>query len=102
MLVAIRSFKGIPFYYGSPDHFSIYLLNYGWTKWQVLGYVWILSLILLIASLLFLNNTLSLGNMLGSGLLFLIIWMSILFNGLSAIKKIRNFLFSRSLNILKK
>lgn len=35
-LVFIRSAKGIPFYQGSPHHFSIYLQNKGWSKSRVL------------------------------------------------------------------
>lgn len=35
-LIVIRFYKGIPFYNGSPDHFSMYLQHYGLTKQQIL------------------------------------------------------------------
>lgn len=37
-LIAIRSYLGIPFYRGSPHHFSIYLRKKDWSVWQVLGF----------------------------------------------------------------
>ncbi|MBM3892787.1 undecaprenyl/decaprenyl-phosphate alpha-N-acetylglucosaminyl 1-phosphate transferase [Candidatus Dependentiae bacterium] len=35
-LFIIRTRLGIPFYNGSPHHFSIYLQKHGWSKWGVL------------------------------------------------------------------
>ena len=31
-LIIIRTYKKIPFYFGSPDHFAHYLFDQGWTK----------------------------------------------------------------------
>ena len=53
-LIAIRTCKGIPFYRGSPDHFSIYLQNNGWSKKQILLYMVLLSIYLFVAAFLFL------------------------------------------------
>ncbi len=44
-LIVIRSYKKIPFYQGSPDHFFLYLLDNGWSKWGILGYVSLISLV---------------------------------------------------------
>lgn len=35
-LIIIRTYKGKPFYYGSPDHYCLYLLRKGWKKNEVL------------------------------------------------------------------
>lgn len=35
-LIIIRTYKGQPFYYGSPDHYCLYLLRKGWTKNEIL------------------------------------------------------------------
>jgi UDP-GlcNAc:undecaprenyl-phosphate GlcNAc-1-phosphate transferase len=45
-LVLVRLWLGIPFYWGSPDHFSHYLLAQGWSKVLILQYVAALSLFL--------------------------------------------------------
>jgi UDP-GlcNAc:undecaprenyl-phosphate GlcNAc-1-phosphate transferase len=43
-LIVVRTYRGIPFYKPSPDHFSIYLRNKGWSKPGILIYVFLLSL----------------------------------------------------------
>lgn len=35
-LIIIRFYKNIPFYYGSPDHYCLYLLRKGWSKNEIL------------------------------------------------------------------
>jgi len=45
-LIIIRSYKKIPFYLGSPDHFAIYLQKKGWSKLNILFYVSVLTFIL--------------------------------------------------------
>ncbi len=35
-LIVIRTCKGKPFYYGSPDHYCLYLLKKGWSKNEIL------------------------------------------------------------------
>lgn len=49
-LIIIRYLKGIPVYLGSPDHFSIYLRNKGWSKNKILFFVALInsSLILIV------------------------------------------------------
>ena len=73
-LIFIRTYKNIPFYMGSPDHFSIYLQQNGWKKTQILQYVLVLSIILFIASFAFILNKLSFVGLLLSGAGFLAIW----------------------------
>ena len=49
-LVAMRFKKGIPFYLGSPDHFSIYLQKSGWSKNAILILIIFVSLLNLVVS----------------------------------------------------
>lgn len=42
-LVVIRSYYKIPFYQGSPHHFSIMLRNKGWSVWRILGGILVLN-----------------------------------------------------------
>jgi UDP-N-acetylmuramyl pentapeptide phosphotransferase/UDP-N-acetylglucosamine-1-phosphate transferase len=58
-LVIIRSWLGIPFYYGSPHHFSIYLQRKGWSKSNVLGFTGIMCLCFSLLACLFLTNNIS-------------------------------------------
>ncbi len=50
-LIMIRSYKGIPFYLGSPDHFSIILQNKNWSKQKILYYVVLGNLFLLVSAI---------------------------------------------------
>ncbi len=77
-LIIIRSYKGIPFYKGSADHFSSYLLAQGWHKEAVLKYIALLSLYGGIVAVLFMQGTLSLMTTTCYGLLFLIVWIAVL------------------------
>jgi len=55
-LILVRTYKSIPFYLGSPDHFSIFLRERGWSKWAVLGLSVIATVVsTFLAVLLFLN-----------------------------------------------
>lgn len=74
-LVLIRAYKGIPFYKGSPDHFSSYLLCNGWSKTAILWYVVILSILLSIASLLFVAGKITIVPLFVMGFFFLIMWI---------------------------
>lgn len=47
-LILIRTYKRIPFYQGSPDHFAIYLQRNGWSKFQILTYISIVSIFLIL------------------------------------------------------
>ncbi len=59
-LIVVRTWKGIPFYYGSPDHFSIYLQQKNWSKRAILWYCIVLSMITTLASGLFFFNIINL------------------------------------------
>ncbi|MCL4361721.1 undecaprenyl/decaprenyl-phosphate alpha-N-acetylglucosaminyl 1-phosphate transferase [Candidatus Dependentiae bacterium] len=59
-LILIRTYKGIPFYKGSPDHFSIYLQKNGWNKNEILGYLAIYACFLFLMSYLFVLNKIDL------------------------------------------
>lgn len=45
-LIIIRTYKGKPFYYGSPDHYCLYLLRKGWTKNEILLFSLIVGFVL--------------------------------------------------------
>lgn len=77
-LVIVRSYKKIPFYRGSPDHFSIYLQQNGWPKVLILGYVALLSIILGGAAFLFITNRVSFCLLCLSAGVFLAVWGAIL------------------------
>ncbi|MFC1842842.1 glycosyltransferase family 4 protein [Candidatus Dependentiae bacterium] len=77
-LIIVRLYKGIPFYQGSPDHFSIYLQKKGWSKCKVLLYAMCMSTALSVIAFLFFINKLSLAALFGLSLVFLVIWYSVL------------------------
>jgi UDP-GlcNAc:undecaprenyl-phosphate GlcNAc-1-phosphate transferase len=77
-LVIIRTYKGIPFFNGSPDHFACYLMAQGWKKPIILWYVAILNVIAGIIATLFYFNLISFATTLGLGVLFLGFWIYIL------------------------
>lgn len=52
-LILIRTWKGIPFYNGSPHHFSIFLRDRGWKPTKILYFVLFFSLATLPGTLLF-------------------------------------------------
>lgn len=76
-LIVIRTAKGIPFYKPSPDHFSLYLLRIGWSKYIILSYVVVLSAILGGTSVLFMSNMLSTVTVSILGGFFILNWISI-------------------------
>ncbi len=75
-LIVIRAYKGIPFYQGSPDHFSCYLIENGWYKTSILWYIFLLSTILGSVSLLFALGVVSIASTMCLGFLFLIVWIA--------------------------
>ncbi len=77
-LVLIRTYKGIPFYKGSRDHFSCYLVDNGWSKTLVLWYVFGLSTLLGAISFLFAWGAIGFLFTICLGLLFLIVWIAAL------------------------
>jgi UDP-GlcNAc:undecaprenyl-phosphate/decaprenyl-phosphate GlcNAc-1-phosphate transferase len=77
-LIIIRTYKKIPFYNGSPDHFSLYLQAKGWSKNSILLYCFSLMMPVNLIALLLVAQMLSLLSVLILSLLFLIIWFACL------------------------
>lgn len=77
-LVLIRTYKKIPFYQGSPDHFSIFLQSHGWTKANILLYCLLLMIIANIVALLLIMQFLSFKILLAIIAAFLLLWFGIL------------------------
>ena len=75
-LMVIRTYKGIPFYQGSRDHFCHYLLNKGWSKQYILWYLLLLSLFIFVVVNLFLSNIICLWQFLCFGGAFFGFWIS--------------------------
>jgi len=73
-LVLIRTYKGLPFYYGSPHHFSIYLKNRGWAVVKVLLFTALASTALSFMALFFLFNFISFFILFILSVLFFIAW----------------------------
>ncbi len=80
-LVIIRARLGIPFYWGSPHHFSIYLQNKGWSKYGVLFFAGSMSVFLSLTALLFLLNVLPVWGLFPMGIGFCSLWCYIVFGG---------------------
>lgn len=78
-LFMIRTYLGIPFYRGSPHHFSIYLQRKGLTKWQTLALACFSASTLSVLALMFLYRMLPLLFLLIFYILFLGIWSYIIF-----------------------
>ena len=79
-LVLIRLYKRIPFYQGSPDHFSIYLQKRGWSKYKVLSYVIFMSFGLALFSFLFFTKKVYFSVIFAAATIFLAIWYFLLFS----------------------
>lgn len=77
-LIIIRTYKGIPFYKASPDHFCIYFMKSGWSKYQILGYMVFLLSILGSTIVLFVTHTISECTLLSLGAAFLTLWLGML------------------------
>lgn len=77
-LIIIRSYKGIPFYKPSPDHFAHYLRRAGWSIPAVLIYLVCVQILLLVIALLFLFNCISLPLLLVIGGMSLSFWYMVL------------------------
>jgi UDP-GlcNAc:undecaprenyl-phosphate GlcNAc-1-phosphate transferase len=80
-LIVIRAYKKIPFYNGSPDHFSIYLQQHGWSKNLVLSYVRIMMFILIVVSFGAVSGFVKLYQIIFSALIFLLFWFVFLLRG---------------------
>lgn len=77
-LLLVRLYKGIPFYQGSPDHFSHYLQSNGWNKQAILFYVIGASSILGFTSFLYATGFILLPLLIIFGVFFLGGWFAIL------------------------
>lgn len=77
-LIIIRMYKGIPFYQGSPDHFCLYLKANGWSVWEILSYVMLMSMMLLVISFLFSLAYINLFQCMIFAFIFLFCWITFL------------------------
>lgn len=77
-LVLIRTYKKIPFYVASPDHFCLYLQKKGWSIKDILCYVKVLMFIQFLITFLFLRNSITFCNLIIISLLLLLFWIIIL------------------------
>ncbi len=78
-LVIIRTSLGIPFYKGSPHHFSSYLQRKGWRKWQVLAYTAVMGLGFVSLGVAHFAKLLSFWTTFVAGVLFLVVWCVFIF-----------------------
>lgn len=78
-LIIIRTWIGIPFYRGSPHHFSIYLRKKNWSITKVLFFSAFFSILLSVVAILFLFNFISFWDLFFLGILFLLAWIFIVF-----------------------
>ncbi len=78
-LVLIRTSVGIPFYKGSPHHFSIYLIKKGWSKYQVLLFTLIMGILFSGAAFLFLFKIINFWGLSLILLFLLLIWCYFVF-----------------------
>jgi len=77
-LILIRSYKGIPFYKGSPDHFCHYLQKNGWSKRGILSYVFGISILLALIGALCTYNLISMPQVLGLMMCLIAAWIYLL------------------------
>lgn len=78
-LILIRTYKKIPFYCASPDHFAIYLKNKGLNARQILFFVSTASLMLVASSLLFVQGRIAIHTLLVLGCVFTLSWLHCIF-----------------------
>jgi len=77
-LILVRVHKKIPFFYGSPDHFSIFLQERGFSKGFILFLCFFILMIINLISLLFFFNIISLSFFFTCILFFVFSWFLIL------------------------
>jgi UDP-GlcNAc:undecaprenyl-phosphate GlcNAc-1-phosphate transferase len=73
-LIIIRTYKGIPFYKPSPDHFAIKLKLQGYRPEEVLFLVSCASIVLMVVAILFISEVISLLHVIPLGILYATIW----------------------------
>lgn len=74
-LILIRTYKKIPFYLASPDHFALFLKNQGLNSREILIFISAASIILILTSILFIQGYITFAGLLVSGLLFILTWL---------------------------
>jgi UDP-GlcNAc:undecaprenyl-phosphate GlcNAc-1-phosphate transferase len=79
-LIVVRSAKGIPFYLGSPDHFSSYLRARGWSVQAILTFVFTCSLTISLSSILFVLNKINFWHTTCIAAIFLSVWVGVVFS----------------------
>ena len=78
MLILIRTYKGIPPYKGSPDHFAIYFKRAGWSIWLILAYVVFITGLAGSVALAFAFSFISLLEYALLFILFITLWLAVL------------------------
>lgn len=78
-LVIIRTSIGIPFYKGSPHHFSIYLMKKGWSKYKILFFTMIMGISFSCTAFLFLFKIVNFWGLVSIILFLLLIWCYFVF-----------------------
>ncbi len=103
-LILIRTYNGIPFYQGSPHHFSHFLQHHGWSKQQILWYVVTQSAVLLSFTLIFLTNKIPFELFIILAAFFLVVWYLVLLFGFksSLLLRFYDFFLSKQRWFLKK
>lgn len=81
-LIIIRTWKKIPFFQGSPHHFSIYLRQKGWSVEKILLLCCALSILLLSAALLVTFTKIPLIYVIVSGIAFVALWCFLIFSSI--------------------
>lgn len=81
-LVVIRTWKGIPFYMGSPHHFAIYLQNKGWSRWWIITFSVAAGIYLNLFSILFLQQIIGAAGLIAAGIIFCACWYGAVFSAL--------------------
>jgi UDP-GlcNAc:undecaprenyl-phosphate GlcNAc-1-phosphate transferase len=74
-LIVVRSLKGIPFYNGSPHHFSLYLQRKGMSRYSILAFSLCASFFASSVGLLLFGGYISLGWVGFTAALFLVFWV---------------------------
>jgi UDP-GlcNAc:undecaprenyl-phosphate GlcNAc-1-phosphate transferase len=74
-LIFIRTYKGLPFYKPSKDHFMHYLKRNHFSEIGILKFIFLMSSILIVSTALFLQNALQIERMIVLGIVFLIYWI---------------------------
>lgn len=74
-LIVIRKASGLPFYFGSPHHFSLYLKSKGWGIFKILFFSGSMAIFLSSVSILFMFGFLSFYYFVITLFIFLCVWI---------------------------